>query len=152
MLKNKDELQTYLSELNGSFEGYVQMSAVAQVRQIKDAVPDWNALHENSTDFIVEMALFDTTAKKSVLIRQQNDKWQVRETVIPDASEASESWSFESYDVLTPDMQDGSIQKCKIATQWQPRANPQCLDMEVLEPVAHYFAGYERKTQGGSDD
>ena len=152
MLKSKNELQTYLSELNGSFEGYVQMSAVAPVRLIEGGVPSWDELHKKPTDFVVEMALYDSSHRKSILIRQQNDQWQVTEAEIPDENEADESWSFETYFVLTHVSQEGATLKCKIATHWQPRTNPQCHDMEVLEPVAHYFAGFIRETQGGNDD
>lgn len=134
MLKNREELEVFYKDLTQNFEGYVQMSdsRIENIFILPTSLPKWEALH-NSTNYIVEMALFDATTKNSILLRQQNNMWLVLEKVLKGSE------PMDSFFTVTP-----NTHKMKIAQIWEEESNGFCLDMKVLEAKYLMFAGFEK--------
>jgi len=138
MLKSIDELKEFYEELTDKYEGYVQMSdsRIKSKHLFKTAqtLPKWKELN-NEVRYIVEMALFEPTSKRSILIRQQNSEWLVIDIEL-EQDEIDNSDSFFTLTENTP--------KMKIAQIWEAEENEFCLDMKVLEPKYLFFAGFEK--------
>ena len=81
------------------------------------------------------MALYDPLERNSILVRQRNDRWQVRERVIKE-SDPKESF----YTVVSENLHI----KMRTAQIWEEEENEFCLGMKVLEPKELLFAGFEK--------
>ncbi|HIP30484.1 MAG TPA: TIGR04423 family type III CRISPR-associated protein, partial [Sulfurospirillum arcachonense] len=132
MLKSREELEAYYKNLTQEYEGYIQMSddKIKDVFISSSSLPQWSELH-NNINYILEIALFEPSSKKSILIRQQNSEWLVLEKIL------NGDEPMDSYFTLTK-----NTPKMKIAQIWKEEPNEFCLDMEVLEAKCLMFAGF----------
>ena len=135
MLKDREQLREFYNGLDGEYEGYIQMSD-SQIKKdniftTPKRLPTWDSIHSNN-NFILEMVLYEPEEKLSILVRQQNDKWVVRERNIKDEY-------IESYYTVIDDKL-----KIKVAHIYKEEVDEFCLGMEVLEPKEILFAGFEK--------
>ena len=137
MLKSREELEVFYNGLTDKYEGYVQMSnsriKPKHLFQIAQTLLKWEELDDGS-NYIVEMALFEPSSKRSILIRQQNSEWLVLDKVL----NGNEPIDF--YFTLTE-----NTPKMKVAQIWEEEPNEFCLGLKVLEPKYLLFAGFEKE-------
>jgi len=140
MLKNRKALKEFYNKLNEQFEGYVQMSdsriKSAHLFKTAQTLLTWDKLH-NATNYIIEMALYSPTTKRSILIRQQNSEWLVLDKKLS-GNEPTDS--FFTVTENTP--------KMKIAQIWEEEPSEFCKiaqkSLDVLELKYLMFAGFEK--------
>jgi len=136
MVKSREELKSFYSGLEEKFEGYVQLSdsriKSEHLFKTPQTLPEWDSLH-NSINYIVEMALYNSTTKRSILIRQQNSEWLVLDKNLRGDE------PIDTFFTLTED-----TPKMRIAQIWEEEKSEFCLGMEVLEPKYLMFAGFEK--------
>ncbi len=134
-IKTTKELEDFYNKLQGEYEGYIQMSdsPIGHIFQKASKLPTWDILH-NGINYILEMALFEPSSNKSILVRQANDKWFVVEKVLTN-QEINEADSFYT-------IKDNL--KAKIAQIWQEEEDEFCLGLPTLVPKALLFAGFKQ--------
>jgi len=138
MLKTKEELEQFYRELTEKFEGYIQMSdgRIKDIFVTPISLPKWEELH-NGVNYILEMALFEPNSKKSILVRQANEKWIVLKKTLTN-EEIKKSDSFYTIAKKSP--------KMKIAQIWEEEESEFCKigekSLKVLEPKYLLFAGF----------
>ena len=151
-IKNtQDELKDYYNKLNGKYQGYIQLSdrRIEHIFVEESELPKWENLH-NSVNYILEIAFFEPGTKKSILVRQANEKWLVLEKILTD-KEIKEADSF--YTVI-----DKENLQAKIAQIWEEEADEFCEvgedeykdKLKVLKPKVLMFAGFEESKGGKS--
>lgn len=140
----RNELKPIYESLTDKYEGYIQMSdkRIEHIFKIAQQLPVLEDLYvdvnnkNSDVNYIVEMALFEPSSKKSILIRQQNCKWLVLEKTL------SGNELMETYFTLSK-----NTPKMNIAQIWEEESNEFCLDMEVLEAKYLMFAGFKKGEQ-----
>ncbi|CAA6815317.1 MAG: Unknown protein [uncultured Sulfurovum sp.] len=134
MLKNREELESFYKGLTENFEGYIQMSdsRINDVFVTAISLPKWETLHKD-TNYILEMALFDSVSNNSILVRQHNSEWLVLEKELNGTEPIDTFFTIVEH---TP--------KMKIAQVWEEESNEFCLDMQVLEAKYLMFVGFEK--------
>ena len=86
-IKNtQDVLKDYYNGLQGEYQGYIQLSdrRIEHIFKSATKLPEWESLHDNKVvnNYILELALFEPITKKSILVRQTNEKWLVIEKIL----------------------------------------------------------------------
>jgi len=127
MMKTNEALKNFYTELDSTYEGYIQMSN--EVLKTFTQKPSWETVHEGD-NFIYEACLFN--GDRSITIRQINDKFAVVDKKLSDFPEKSEEWFF------TTD------KKIKIVQIWEAKKDKYCEDMKVLTPTFQLFAGFDK--------
>jgi len=138
MLKDRKELKEFYNGLNKAYEGYIQLSdkRIEHVFKKPNHLPKWDDIH-NGINYILEMALFEPTTKRSILVRQHNSGWLVLDEVVDD------SMPEEYYFTVMSEPE-----QMKVVQVWEDVENKFCLDMEVMkvmEPKYLLFAGFCEK-------
>ncbi len=133
-IKTDKQLQQFYETLQEEYEGYIQMSdsPIEHIFRSASKLPSWSDLH-NGINYILEMALFEPKSKKSILVRQTNDKWVVIEKVLTE----DEINTTDSFYTLKDKL------KAKIAQIWQEEKDEFCLGLKTLSPKTLLFAGFE---------
>ena len=133
MMKNKKELEEFYNKLDGEYEGYIQLSdrRIENVFE-EEVLSKWDELH-NGINYILEMALFEPTTKRSILVRQHNSDWLVLDETI------DKSMPIERYFTVK-----NKPKQMKVAQVWEEKENEFCINMNVREPKYLLFAGFER--------
>ena len=126
-MKTKEALKTYYEGLEGTFEGYIQMSD--KELETFDTKPTWKSLHTQN-NFIFEGCLYD--GDRSIMIRQVNDKFVVIDEKISTLKNKSEEVFFAKGD-----------KKVKIIQAWEEIEDTYCEGFPVLTANKQLFAGFE---------
>ncbi len=133
-IKTFEELKKFYNKLDDKYEGYIQMSD-SRINNIfiqPNKLPKWKELH-NDINYILEMALYEPKSKKSILIRQINDKWSVIEKYLNENDlQNSDDFFTIKYNI-----------KARIVQIWQKEEDDFCLGLETLIPKTLFFAGFE---------
>ena len=144
MRLDRNELRAKFDSLVGKFEGYIQMSAgrIADPYREASPLPSWEELHSTPTLFIYEAALYDPSAKRSILIRQIDNGWEWVEATVDWESSVEED--RETYYSVFDEHRRREI---RMVQTWKKVSDPVSGGFETLEPDGAYFAGFE--PQGG---
>jgi CRISPR type III-associated protein (TIGR04423 family) len=138
---NREELQSRYDALDGSYEGYIQMSGkrIEYLFRRADSLPKWGDLHKDEYSFIFEAALYDPKEKCSVLVRQMNDGWIWNEYRV-DWDQAEQADRQLHYSVF----EGHSSRDLRMLQLWEEREDPLCPGFTVQELDAVVFAGFEK--------
>lgn len=123
------------------FDGYYWLSNEKKPRALAgDALKELNEkfLKKDINPFIVEAMLVDKKANKSYTIRNVDGKTLVYEYDLPKGEDDTHTkMSFIANRM-------GNAGKLVFFQEWEKREDPMCEGMEVMEPGALIFAGFEK--------
>ena len=101
----------------------------------------YNEINDSSNPFIIEGQLFCEKEKQSYSIKYVDGKHIV---VVYDLNHIPDNWAkFEDQDIkkFIPNRMTAS--KMVFHQYWEPKKDEFCQDMEVLQPAAFVFVGFE---------
>jgi CRISPR type III-associated protein (TIGR04423 family) len=139
-LDTKQEVIEYINNLE-NYQGYVQFSH-REIEKSKDIFLDSNPKIEDEEGFVYEAHFYNEKEKKSISIKQINDKWFVSETDISNIDERD----IQEY--LT-DIEKFNY-KVKMAQIWKEENDPLCEDMKVKKLKKVVFAGFKGEKNDNS--
>lgn len=122
------------------FDGYYWLSNEKKPRVLngEDTTPVWDCFKEDINPFIVEAMLVDKKANKSYTIRNVDGKTLVYEYDLPKGEDATHTkMSFIANRM-------GTAGKLVFFQEWVKHKDRMCEGMEVMEPGALIFAGFEK--------
>lgn len=124
-----------MTELKGNYEGYIWKSNENQPQVFNGAEEVVITLDEQANPFVMEGQLFD--GKESVSIRYADGKFFVNRVKI-DAENGE--WSECSYFGNRGELTN---KKLKFRQYWKAEIDEKCENMQVLQPAALVFVGFE---------
>jgi len=140
MKLNRDELKTFYNELNGRYEGYIQLSdsRISHIFKTPTKLPDWDLLHNRPNVFIFEIVLFDPDRSFSIRVRQINDFWYVEKRDVKWDANSEDCNSY--YSVFN----DHKYQELKMVQIWEEIEDPISRGFKTQVPVSVMFAGFKK--------
>lgn len=135
-MKTLEQLKSFYENLNGEFEGYIQMSdeKLNKIFTSKQTLTSWENLHNKN--FILEACLFD--GDRSITIRQVNNKFAVIDKKLSDFS--SENKKEEIF--IAKSNNENIELKAKITQIWEEKEDENCNNLKVLKPTLLLFSGF----------
>lgn len=139
-MKTQAEVKEFYQSLQGSFQGYIQMSDSEKIHifEAMQALPKWEDIHDGK-NFILEACFFDGK-NRSIAIRQYNDGFQVVDIDLS-SYEHKDSETFLTKEHKT----------VKIIQIWEATKEPNCQNFEVLKPKFLVFGGFVAN-EGGKNE
>jgi CRISPR type III-associated protein (TIGR04423 family) len=127
------ELINFLNSLDNNFEGYIQFSH-RPINKEKDIFINKEIKIENEEGFIYEAHFCN--GKKSISIKQINDKWIISEFDISNI----DNNDIDEYETNIKNFN----YKVKMAQIWQKEKDPLCENLEINRLKTIVFAGFEK--------
>ena len=136
-MKTQDQLKDFYENLNGEFEGYIQMSneKLDKILSSKQTLPFWEDLHKNK-NFIFEACFFD--GDRSITIRQINNAF----VVIDEKLSNYENKTEEIF--IAKSLENNMKLKAKITQIWEEKEDENCENLQVLKPTLLLFSGFTK--------
>ena len=139
-MQTKKEVIDYINKLKG-YQGYVQFSH-RRIDKTKDIFVETDPRITDEKGFIYEAHFYNEKEKKSISIRQINNKWFVSETDISNIDDND----IQEY--LT-DIEKFNY-KVKMAQIWEEENDPLCENMKVKKLKKVVFAGFKGEKNDNS--
>lgn len=130
--KFKDEFK------DRKFTGYVWMSDESGPAVLRDQPLDPDKLQDGVNPFIVEALL--VAEEKSYTIRNIDGRIRIDQYALPEKED--DKHTRVSY--IAHRMTGTGVRTLSFYQEWEAREDPMCEDMEVLEPGALIFAGFDK--------
>jgi CRISPR type III-associated protein (TIGR04423 family) len=136
-MKTFNELKSFYENLNGEFEGYIQMSdeKLDKILSSKQTLPSWEDLHKNK-NFIFEACFFD--GDRSLTIRQMNNAF----VVIDEKLSNYENKTEEIF--IAKSLENNMKLKAKITQIWEEKEDKNCENLQVLKATLLLFSGFTK--------
>jgi CRISPR type III-associated protein (TIGR04423 family) len=136
-MKTFNELKSFYENLNGEFEGYIQMSdgKLDKIFSSKQTLPSWEDLHKNK-NFIFEACFFD--GDRSLTIRQMNNAF----VVIDEKLSNYENKTEEIF--IAKSLENNMKLKAKITQIWEEKEDKNCENLQVLKATLLLFSGFTK--------
>lgn len=136
-MKTFNELKSFYENLNGEFEGYIQMSdeKLDKIFSLKQTLPSWEDLHKNK-NFIFEACFFD--GDRSLTIRQINNAF----VVIDEKLSNYENKTEEIF--IAKSLENNMKLKAKITQIWEEKEDKNCENLQVLKATLLLFSGFTK--------
>jgi CRISPR type III-associated protein (TIGR04423 family) len=136
-MKTFNELKSFYENLNGEFEGYIQMSdgKLDKIFSSKQTLPSWEDLHKNK-NFIFEACFFD--GDRSLTIRQINNAF----VVIDEKLSNYENKTEEIF--IAKSLENNMKLKAKITQIWEEKEDKNCENLQVLKATLLLFSGFTK--------
>lgn len=136
-MKTQEQLKDFYENLNGEFEGYIQMSneKLDKIFSSKQTLPFWEDLHKNK-NFIFEACFFDRD--RSITIRQINNAF----VVIDEKLSNYENKTEEIF--IAKSFENNMKLKAKITQIWEEKEDENCENLQVLKPTLLLFSGFTK--------
>jgi CRISPR type III-associated protein (TIGR04423 family) len=136
-MKTFNELKSFYENLNGEFEGYIQMSdeKLDKILSSKQTLPSWEDLHKNK-NFIFEACFFD--GDRSLTIRQINNAF----VVIDEKLSNYENKTEEIF--IAKSLENNMKLKAKITQIWEEKEDKNCENLQVLKATLLLFSGFTK--------
>ena len=136
-MKTFNELKSFYENLNGEFEGYIQMSdeKLDKILSSKQTLPSWEDLHKNK-NFIFEACFFD--GDRSLTIRQMNNAF----VVIDEKLSNYENKTEEIF--IAKSLENNMNLKAKITQIWEEKEDKNCENLQVLKATLLLFSGFTK--------
>ena len=139
-MQTKKEVIDYINKLKG-YQGYVQFSD-RPIDKTKDIFLETDPRITDEKGFIYEAHFYNEKEKKSISIRQINNKWFVSETDISNIDDND----IQEY--LT-DIEKFNY-KVKMTQIWEKENDPLCENMKVKKLKKVVFAGFKGEKNDNS--
>ena len=136
----KQKVIEYINNLQ-NYQGYVQFSH-RRIDKTKDIFVETNPKITDEEGFIYEAHFYNEKEKKSISIRQINDKWFISKTDISNIDETN----IQEY--LT-DIKEFNY-KVKMVQIWEKENDPLCENMKVKKLKKVVFAGFKGEKNDNS--
>lgn len=136
-MKTFNELKSFYENLNGEFEGYIQMSdeKLDKILSSKQTLPSWEDLHKNK-NFIFEACFFD--GDRCLTIRQMNNAF----VVIDEKLSNYENKTEEIF--IAKSLENNMKLKAKITQIWEEKEDKNCENLQVLKATLLLFSGFTK--------
>jgi len=134
IIELKENVISYINNELKDYQGYVQFSD-REIKKLKDIFLENNPKIEDEEGFVYEAHFYNEKEKKSISIRQINDKWFVSKIDISNIDEKD----IQEY--LT-DIEKFNY-KVKMAQIWEEENDPLCENMKVKKLKKVVFAGFK---------
>lgn len=134
-MKTQEQLKDFYENLNGEFEGYIQMSneKLDKILSSKQILPSWEDLYKNK-NFIFEACFFD--GDRSITIRQINNAFVVIDGKLSNYENKTEEI------FIAKSLENNVKFKAKITQIWEEKEDENCENLQVLKPTLLLFSGF----------